>query len=496
MIINITQKYQTMSGFSASDAWIPNNIGKYWNESEKEGIAELLFSTEIKDHQPKGIGLSMWRFDIGGCTADQGDSSDIQDINRRAECFFNERLQYDFESKHIGQKYFLEKAYNYGCRIFVLFSNSPPVYYTYNGKGYSNKGAYSNLKPEYYQSFAQYLADSAYYFEKRKGIPISFISPVNEPQWNWDGPTQEGTAWQNYEIATLVRELNTAIENRRLETKILIAEAGDWTYTYDYVKEENRSQVMDNFFNPTFHNGYNYVGNLTKVAKTIGGHSYWTDTKWDTLVSTREKIHKKAAELGLSVFQTEWSMLSSSYDKDEFPGFDKATEIDVALYMTKVIHNDLTVANAESWSYWTSVDYADDKGRYHLVRLILDQSGDIKISGSHVASKTLWALGQFSRFVLPGYRRVDAKLDDANKHFFGSAYIDKDETKLVIVISNCKDAEKTVDLKLLGIEGRKVKSVKCYTTSENENLFERDVEKTDEVVIKGKSIYTFVFEFE
>ena len=101
MIINITQKYQTMSGFSASDAWIPNNIGKYWNESEKESIAELLFSTEIKDHQPKGIGLSMWRFDIGGCTADQGDSSDIQDINRRAECFFNERLQYDFEKKHI-----------------------------------------------------------------------------------------------------------------------------------------------------------------------------------------------------------------------------------------------------------------------------------------------------------------------------------------------------------------------------------------------------------
>ena len=492
--INISSKYQTIEGFSASDAWIPNNVGKYWNESEKEGIARLLFSTEIQDHQPQGIGLSMWRFDVGGCTADQGDSSDIPDINRRAECFFNTQLQYDFENKHKGQKYFIRKAFQYGCQKFVLFSNSPPFYYTFNGKGYSGKGPNSNLRPEYYQSFAQYLADTVYYFERIEGIPISYVSPVNEPQYNWDNPTQEGTGWQNVEVSALVRELDAALENRGIkDAQILLGESGDWIVTYEVKDDKNRNLVMDSFFNPTYAD--TYVGSLKHVAKIIGAHSYWTDTNWDDLKKTREKVDKKAVELGLTVFQTEWSMLSGSYASDEFPGFDKATELDVALYMSKVIHNDLVVANAASWSYWTSIDSADDKGRYHLVRIILDESGDIRVSGGHEASKTLWVLGQFSRFVLPGYRRVDAVLDDSSKFFFGSAYISQDESKLVVVMVNCKEEEKKVDLKLIGIVGKNVKSVKSYTTSENENLFEREIDDFNEFTLQGKSITTFTFEF-
>lgn len=494
MLINVSRKYQTMEGFAASDAWFENNVGKFWEESEKEDIARLLFSTEIKDHQPQGIGLTMWRFNVGACTAEQGDKSDITDFNHRAEGFMNDRLQYDFDTKQLGQIYFLEKAYNYGCRSIVLFSNSPPVYYTKNGKGHSDSGETSNLKPEYYQSFAQYLTDAAYFFEKKKGIKIDYISPVNEPQWNWNDQKQEGSPWQNKEVANLVRILDSEIESRGLDTKIMIAEAADWTYTYDGSGDQNRRNVMDNFFNPK--NTETYVGDLKHVPKMIGAHSYWTDVSWDKLTTTRQKVHNKAQELGLSVFQTEWSMLSSSYDKDEFPGFDKATEIDVALYMTKVIHIDLTVANMASWSFWTSLDHADDKGRYHLVRLFYDDSGDVHISGSHEASKTLWVLGQFSRFIPIGYKRVDAKLDNSDKYFFGSAYISQDEKEIVAVFTNCKDDAVNIDFKFLGIDGKTVKSVKSYTTSNTDNLFERIIENIDDVTLQGKSVTTFVFTLE
>lgn len=495
MIIDINKKYQTMEGFAASDAWFPNNVGKFWNESEKEDIARLLFSTEIKDHQPLGIGLTMWRFNVGGCTAEQGDSSDITDFNHRAEGFMSDRLQYDFETKQTGQKYFLEQAYQYGCRSFVLFSNSPPVYYTKNGKGHPNGGVTSNLKPEYYQSFAQYLTDTAYYFEKVKGIPIDYISPVNEPQWNWDDSKQEGSPWQNEEVAKIVRVLDAELESRKLSsTKILIAETADWTYTYDGSGDKNRRDVIESFFNPK--KSDTYVGDLKHVPKLIGAHSYWTDVSWSTLTSTREKAHNKAEEFGLKVFQTEWSMLSSNYDKEEFPGFEKAEEIDIALYMTKVIHIDLTVANAASWSYWTSLDHADDKGRYHLIRLFYDESGDVHISGSHEASKTLWSLGQFSRFVLPGYKRVDAQMDDSNKHFFGSAYISQDENKIVAILTNCKDESVNVDFKFVGIDANKIKNAKSYTTSNSDNLFERNVENIDEVTLQGKSVTTLVFDLE
>ena len=61
-------------------------------------------------------------------------------------------------TKQAGQQYFLEKAKQYGCEQFVMFSNTPPVYLTRNGKGYSDMGAYSNLKDDSYDDFAKYIA--------------------------------------------------------------------------------------------------------------------------------------------------------------------------------------------------------------------------------------------------------------------------------------------------------------------------------------------------
>nr|AIA94063.1 CAZy families GH30 protein [uncultured Bacteroides sp.] len=108
-------------------------------------MAQLLFSSEIKSGQPEGIGLSMWRFNLGGGTAEQGSNSDIEDQSRRAECFLQADGTLDW-THQAGQQYFLQKAREYGCEQFVMFSNTPPIYYTRNGKGYSGMGAYSNLK--------------------------------------------------------------------------------------------------------------------------------------------------------------------------------------------------------------------------------------------------------------------------------------------------------------------------------------------------------------
>ena len=67
----------------------------------------------------------------------------------------------------------------------------PPVQYTYNGKGFSARGGLSNLKPEHYGDFAGYMADVAARYTG-EGYHISHISPVNEPQYNWDSG-QEGS---------------------------------------------------------------------------------------------------------------------------------------------------------------------------------------------------------------------------------------------------------------------------------------------------------------
>ena len=167
----------------------------------------------------------MWRVNLGGGSAGQGDASGITDKSRRAESYLTDDLQLDWTQCE-GQRYFLNRAKGFGCESIVLFSNTPPVQYTYNGKGFSNRGGVSNLKTEHYTDFADYMADVAQHYIT-EGYPVTHISPVNEPQYNWDGG-QEGSGWTNDEVAALARELNRSLTERNLTTDILLGESGDW----------------------------------------------------------------------------------------------------------------------------------------------------------------------------------------------------------------------------------------------------------------------------
>ena len=287
--INAGKTYQTITGFGASDCWNPSYVGKYWTNS-REKITELLFSSEIQAGSPKGIGLSMWRVNLGGGTAEQGDASGITDKSRRAESYLTNDLTLDW-NRCEGQRYFLNRAKEFGCESIVLFSNTPPVQYTQNGKGFSNQGGVSNLKNDCYDDFAAYMGDVAQYYID-KGYPVTHISPVNEPQYNWDGG-QEGSGWTNDEVARLARELDDALTERNLSTDILLGESGDWEYLYKTKDDANRSNVMSAFFTP---GSSAYVGNLNHVKKLICGHSYWTDGTWDGMRSVRKQVAQAATQ--------------------------------------------------------------------------------------------------------------------------------------------------------------------------------------------------------
>ena len=70
---------------------------------------------------PKGIGLSTWRFNIGGGKgAGQGSSSGIGDEWRRAESFMTDVDSYDW-NKHEGQRWFLQAAKQRGVDQFIGF---------------------------------------------------------------------------------------------------------------------------------------------------------------------------------------------------------------------------------------------------------------------------------------------------------------------------------------------------------------------------------------
>ena len=86
---------QTMDGFGASDAWSMQRIG-LWPDSVRRQTADWLFSTENdRDGKPCGIGLSIWRFNIGAGSKEQGRESGIAP-GTRTECFLRPDGTYDW----------------------------------------------------------------------------------------------------------------------------------------------------------------------------------------------------------------------------------------------------------------------------------------------------------------------------------------------------------------------------------------------------------------
>ena len=488
--INGDERHQTIDGFASSDAWNMDAVGRHWSDSEKEAIARLLFSQAMPGGQPEGIGLSMWRVNVGGGTAEQGDASGIDKPERRAECFLKADGTYDW-TKQAGQQYFMQKAKEYGVADFVLFSNTPPVQFTKNGKGYSNSGKNSNLREEHYADFANFLASVGKHFQG-EGYKISFISPVNEPQYNWDGG-QEGSGWQNSEVAKIVKQLDGSLTEAGLaDTKIMVGEAGAWNYLYETSSGDGRSNVIGSFFDPS---SAQYIGSLPHVPQMVCAHSYWLDTSLAQLNDTRSRAAEAAKARSLKLYQTEWSMMSEKYEG--ISNYGSASYMDLALAMAQVIHTDLAVGNVSSWSYWTSCERErwDQKSRFYLIRLTPQGGdyGDLEQSGTHTASKNLWTLGNYSLFIRPGYVRIGIELPSQANNIMASAYVSPDGGKLVAVYVNSSQKSVKINCEPT-VGGKKGTNPRQYTTSATSDLKLQGSEYT--TVLPARSVSTIVYELK
>ena len=494
--VNPAITYQTIADFGASDCWTADYVGKYFNETEKAKAAKWLFSQNMDANgNPEGIGLSCWRVNIGAGSAAQGSGSNIEDETRRAECFLNEDGSYDW-TRQAGQLYFMAEAKKFGVDNFLLFSNSAPVYFTKNGKANANGQTIScNLKDDCYDDFAEFLATTTEHFIG-EGYNVTFIDPVNEPQFDWkDG--QEGSPWLNYNIAKLAKELDKSMEKRNLNARILIPEASSLDCLYG--GSGRATKQINSFFNPS---SSNYVGNLSHIAKTVAGHSYWTYSTNETLVDVREKVRDAAAEAGVDVMQTEWSMLGDAPDASTgFPAsYEAANKMDIALFMAKLIYTDLAVGNMTAWSYWTAMaqEKWSQKNRFYLLRLNAkgdsgpESYGDLKNGGTVAADKNLWTLGNYSRFIRPGYKRVAVEGADDLNGLMCSAYVSPDGKKTVCVFVNMSKEKRTVNLSLLNTE---TGSFKKYVTNITTNMkLDNSDSQLSSLSLTARSVTTLVID--
>lgn len=426
--LNTSETFQTIHNFGASDAWSTQFVGAYWPDATKNKIAELLFSSSNKeDGSPEGIGLTAWRFNIGAGSTEQGTNSQINDEWRRAEGFLNEDGTYNWD-KQSGQLWFLKEAKNRGVQSFVGFVNSPPVVYTKNGKAYSDDGLSSNLPIENYKKYADFLSEVVKGVADKTGVTFNYISPFNEPQWEWKCCGQEGSPWNNNEIFEVTKEIDASFTRNDISSKIELTEAGKINFLNGTDGIPNRENQIEYFFNP---NSDTYVGNLNSVAKKIAGHSYFSTWDMNTLINTRKSLNEKikSVDSSLEYWMSEYTILE---DNEQIKGVGRDLGINPALYMARVIHSDLVFANASAWHWWLAISPYDYKDGL----IYIDHN---KFNGTYYESKMLWALGHYSRFIKPEMQRIStSRLDNKSSTetiggVLQSAYMSDNEIVVVFV---------------------------------------------------------------
>lgn len=478
--------YQTMHSFGASDCWSLQMVGKYYTVEKREKIAELLFSKEVDmEGNPKGIGLSMWRFNIGAGSMEQGINSKIFSEWRRSECFLGNGI-YDW-TKQEGQRWFLDASKRYNVDFTLGFLNSPPVSMTQNGTAVaSGRLGEWNFKKYKIEDFTNFIVEVS---DKYK---FDYISPFNEPQWDW-GPkpntemgSQEGTPINNDDIAWATRKIDEKIAQKNLKTHLVLAEAGMIDYLYK--SKTNRSEVkqdsqIEDFFNKK---SKNYIGNLKSVENLICGHSYFSTSPNNKLIQKRQELGAKIKKHHLNYWQSEYCVLGDNAGEIKGGGMDLSMK--TALYVAKVIHADLTYANSSAWHWWLSVSANNYKDGLIFIsnKGATGENDSNKFDGEILDSKLLWAFGNYSRFIRPNMQRIEANFE--NKNLLVSAYKSKNE--IVVVLVNNNKVAQQIELPMID----KKQQINAFCTSKTDNLKLKKITK-NKMEIPVESVVTLVINY-
>jgi O-glycosyl hydrolase len=407
------RSFQTIDHFTASDCWT-TKIFEQWSDEGKGKVADLLFSPE------KGLGLSLWRVNLGGGYQPEN----IKNPLRTVDTFEVSRGVYDF-TRMPASRWMIAAAKARGVDKFLAFTNTPPARLTRNGMTSASPGPYTyNLKDGAEGEFASYLADIVGYFADKapesERVLFSWVSPINEPQWAWEGFSQEGSRASNADIKRVVIAIDEEFRKRKLPSQVHVVESGA---VPDMYKPNAKATEQ---FNELFGN---YIDEFladpavnTRIGKVISYHSYWSD-KNNQLVAHRAPIAERMAKYpGWQVWQTEYCIMEHKRDLG----------MEAALRVARVIHSDFTVAGATAWGWWLAVSTGDYKDG--LIYTDWKNPGDAE---SIITPKMFWGFGNYSRFIRPGYQRIE--LDGLSQNYeglVGSAFASPDGKQLVIVYAN------------------------------------------------------------
>ncbi|MGI8746982.1 MAG: glycoside hydrolase [Deinococcus sp.] len=436
LTIHPQQTQQRMDGFGASGGWWAQMVGQH--PESREQVLDWLH------HPTRGLGLTIYRHNLGAGV------SSAPDPWRRAET--NDLVPGEADwNRDAAAIACLTGAVARGVSDVVLFANSPTDRLTLSRQADGHPQGKSNLRPGAGGAFAHFLVDAAQHFLTRLKRPSVWLSPINEPQWDWQpAKGQEGCHYTPEECADLawlvLAELAARDETR---VKLSLIDSATWHTAPPYLaallaRPEVRAAMLH-----------------------FSVHSYFNDAAQKA--RALEELHALAPALPL--WMSEWTEMRAGRDLG----------MDSALNLAREMHDDLTLGGVTSWQAWIAVSKYDFR----------DGLIYVDAEGQHPqATKRLWALGQFSRFVRPGDRRVEVTVSG---DLPVSAYISADGESLSAVMVNAGEA---MNLRLNVPEGFTPSSARLVVTDAEHDLAEvwcGPAQSGRTVLLPARSVSTLIF---
>jgi glucuronoarabinoxylan endo-1,4-beta-xylanase len=281
----------------------------------------------------------------------------------------------------------------------------------------SQYGADSIGTPYYELNFAyaQAWADRLVTFVKNMesaGVPIFALSPQNEP---------DNTCCCHYTPAQMVSFIGSYLGPALASTgaKLIAPETMNWCGLPDY-----QSAILND-------------ATASRYTPIIASHEYGCTVKAIPGIQ----------QAGKEFWQTE--IYDLGHDQED-PGMGSA------LRVTKRIHDDLTVANLNAWHFWWVYPCSEPSCG----------NGALWSVGTNTPSKRLWIMGNYSRFVRPGFYRVSTS-GAMPKDVWLTAYKNPADGTVVVVAANNNNS--ATDLSVF-ISGAGPCSVTPWVTSSADSL--------------------------
>ena len=307
----------------------------------------------------------------------------------------------------------MRAAEAHGARIWLAPWSAPAAWKTSNSlnSGFLCDGSNGCGNVNHFQDWANYLSNYVSTLEKTYGIPIYALSVQNEPDFS-NGAYRQ-MLWTSGEFDNFIKNyLGPTVAAHNPGLKIIMPEESHWQMELAATCQSD--------------------ANCSKYVGIIAAHGYFQSNPSPLTVNAGQELWEtEDSDLGTN--DTSWSN---------------------GLKWAETIHNYLTTGKVNAWHYWWGVDEGDGTGQGLIT--------------SGKAEHRMWALGNWSNFVKPGWVRTDVSCSgSACAGFLLSAFENPANGAFAVIVINTTSSPQTFTFN--GVPSS-VGTVTPYVTSASQDL--------------------------